>query len=897
MGSAPAADLRRLLAPDRVLDREIDRLARSGDASVYRMVPRVVVRPTGVAEVQSLFAWARRNARHLTFRAAGTSLSGQAVSDDVLVELGPFWRAFRVLDAGRRVWSQPGVVGGQLNRFLAPHARRLGPDPASIDTAMLGGILANNSSGMCCGVAQNSYHTLDAVTGVLADGTLFDSARPDADERLRRDSPGVHAGLARLRDDVRADAALAARIRSKSLTKTTTGYSLAAFLDYERPVDILARLLVGSEGKLGFIADATLRTVPDPPFRATALLVFETLAEAGAAVFPLGEAGAAALEILDAASLRAIRPELGRQLEIGAHTAALLAELRCEEEPALEASLRAAERALGGFRVSGAPSWTRDAAERARLWRLRKGLAAATGAQRPSGTAFVTEDVAVPVARLAEAIADCQALFAREGLPDTAIFGHARDGNLHFVLSEDLRRPESVARYDAFLRALVELVAGKYDGALKAEHGSGRNMAPFVRVEWGDAGWQAMWRVKRLLDPDGILNPGVVLSRDPEAHLRHLKAVPTISPLADRCIECGYCEPRCPSRDLTLTPRQRIVVLREIAASGDHARREALARDFDYAGVASCAGDGLCESACPVKIDTGALMRELRASAHAAPARWLAERVADALPLAAVAARLGLGLLRLSGVDVPRPARALPPLPRPRGGPRVVYFPSCLTRIAGEETGALPRAQALLDVLFAAGFDAAYPPGVARLCCGLAFQSKGFPGAAARAARRTAEALRGFGPGALVVTDASPCALALGEAVPELEALDFAPFWARHGLPRIGAARRLPGRVVLHPTCATDRSGGVLELLGVARAHAEEVVVPDAAGCCGFAGDRGFVRPELTRSATRDEAAEVVGLAGERHVSTTRSCEIGLERASGRRYTSLIHLVRESLLG
>jgi len=897
VGTGSAAELRRLLAPGRVFDREIDRLARSSDASVYRLVPRAVVRPKDVAEVQALLGWARREGRHLTFRAAGTSLSGQAVSDDVLVELGPFWRSFRVLDGGQRVWAQPGVIGGFINRVLAPYGRRLGPDPASIDAAMLGGILANNSSGMCCGVAQNSYHTIEAVTCVLADGTRIDTAHPDADARLRREAPAVHAGLLRLRDDLRGDAALAARIRDKATRKTTTGYSLNAFLDHDRPADILTRLLVGSEGTLGFIADATLRSVPDPPQRATALLVFERLTDAGAAVAPLGEAGAAALEILDAASLRVIRHGLRRPLEIGPQTAALLAELRCDEPSQLDAQLRAADAALAGLHPRGPAGWTRDAGERGRLWKLRKGLAAATGAERPSGTAFVTEDVAVPVARLAEAIADCQALFAREGLPDTAIFGHAKDGNLHFVLSEDLRRPESVARYDAFLRALVDLVAGKYDGSLKAEHGSGRNMAPFVRAEWGDAGWEAMWRVKRLLDPHGILNPGVVLSRDPEIHLKGLKAVPAISPLADRCIECGYCEARCPSRDLSLTPRQRIAVLRQVEAVPDPARRDALLSSFEYDGVLTCAGDGLCEAACPVQIDTGALMRELRARAHGASARFLAEGAAEAFALVSAAARLALRLGRFSGMHLPRAARPLPALPPGRGGPRVVYFPSCLTRVVGEERGVLPRAQAMAEVLERAGFEAAYPRGVSRLCCGLAFRSKGFPEAAARVATRAARALREAGPALAVVTDASPCAAALAEVVPDLAVLDFPSFWARHAVPRLGAVRRLPGRVVLHPTCATERGGGLDELLAAASAHAEDVVVPAAAGCCGFAGDRGFAVPELTRSATREEAAEVARLEGARHVSTTRTCEIGLSRATGRRYTSLVHLVRESLLG
>ena len=332
-------DLERILSPDRVLSRPIDRLGRSADASIYRLVPEAVVRPRSVGEVRELLAWAGRRRRHMTFRAAGTSLSGQAVSDDVLVEIGPFFRGARVLDDGVRVWTQPGVVGAHLNRLLAPHRTRLGPDPASIDAAMMGGIFANNSSGMCCGVVQNSYHTLDALSVVLADGTMVDTAEPEADEALRRARPDLHAELLALRDEIRRDGPLADRIRKKFRTKNTSGYSLNAFVDHDRPADILSHLMVGSEGTFGFVADMTFRTVPEPPSRATALVFFAELEEAGAAVAPLAAARADALEILDAASLRSISTEHPLPFDIDRRHAALLVELRREDGARLAAAV------------------------------------------------------------------------------------------------------------------------------------------------------------------------------------------------------------------------------------------------------------------------------------------------------------------------------------------------------------------------------------------------------------------------------------------------------------------------------------------------------------------------------------------------------------------------------
>jgi D-lactate dehydrogenase len=950
---ALAFELRRLLTPERVLTRTIDRLSRASDASLYRLVPEAVVRPRDTDEVRALFAWARRRGRHLTFRAAGTSLSGQALSDDVLIEIAPFFDKASVLDDGARVRAQPGVVAAHLNRLLAPHGRRIGPDPASIDAAMMGGILANNSSGMCCGVAQNSYHTLAAVSVLLADGTLVDTAEPDADAQLRRARPELHAGLLALRDEIRGEEALAARIRHKFSTKNTSGYSLNAFLDRELPAEILAQLMVGSEGTLGFLAEATLRTVPEPPCRATALVFFASLEDAGAAVFPLAEAGADALEILDSASLRSIAAEHTLPFEVGRRNAALLVELRRDDEAQLRSATTTVLAILGGYRLLQTVRFTSGAAERAELWQLRKGLAARTGAMRPSGTAVLIEDVAVPVARLAQAIVDFQELFERHGVPDTAIFGHAKDGNLHFVLAEDVRSPQAIERYAAFMQGLVELVVHKYDGAIKAEHGSGRNMAPFVRLEWGERAYGAMEQVKRLLDPDGILNPGVKLNPNPRAHVEALKPCPTISPLADRCTECGFCEPRCPSRGLTLTPRQRIVVTREMArlsASPSAADREdarALLDDFAYDGVTTCAGDSMCQAACPVKIDTGALVKELKAEAHSAAEHALAATAAQRFGLLVTGARAGLQAVHAvrslplgptlveaaseiaqaaaptlvpylpPDLELPRPAPALervlaPPARGTIGGDAVVYFPSCLTRMVGGLPGETfaPTARAMNDVLAWAGYRVCLPDGIEGLCCGMTFSSKGYPEAARLAARRTAEALwRASDDGGLaVVTDASPCAGTLGDLVAAalreqgrtLRMLDFPTFWAREVLPRAGETPRRRGTAILHPTCTLLKAGGVDDLLAVGRAHAERLEVPRFAECCGFAGDRGFLVPELTESATQVEAAEIRRILEREPAagcySTCRTCEIGMSRAVGRPFGSLLHLVHEAVV-
>jgi D-lactate dehydrogenase len=901
-------------------------------------VPQVVVRPRDLAEMRALFAYARAHARHLTFRTGGTSLSGQAVTDDVLVELPHHWNRARVLDGGRRVWSQPGVVGGRLNRLLAPFGCRIGPDPASIEAAMIGGIVANNSSGMCSGVAQNSYHTLESLTALLADGTLVESAAGGADEKLRADAPDLYAGLQRLRARTLENAALSARIRRKFARKNTTGYSLNALLDYQRPLDVLVHLLVGSEGTLGFLADVTLRTVPDPPARATALLFFAELARAGAAVAPLSEAGAVALEIMDAGSLRAQASVRPFPFEVGPRMAALLVEFRERDAASLAEAMERGQRVTDSLPLLRPAAFTTDLAERDELWRLRRGLLPLVGALRPPGTAVITEDVVVPMERLAEAVTDFQSLFGRLQYDDAIVFGHARDGNLHFNFAQDFQDQRQVDRYGVLMQELADLVVQKYDGALKAEHGSGRNMAPFVRDEWGDDAYALMRDIKDLFDPYGILNPGVILNDDPLVHLRDLKSMPVVSPLADRCIECGFCEPRCPSRELTTTPRQRIVLSREMArlAASDApdapALRASLAADFAYEGLATCARDSMCMTSCPVRIDTGALMKELQAAAQTPRARQAALWAARHFALVSSAARTGLRLAgwlrrlpggsalleaggsllhRLAPTVVPRVERGLelprpaPPLRTPASGsgsgpPGVVYFPSCLSRIIGPLPGEKGphTARAMLEVLEGAGFAVSHPRGLDALCCGMPFTSKSFPEAALWEASE--------GGARPVVTDASPCAGTLKDLVGArlretgraLALLDFPAFWAAHGLVRALPVRK-QRRVVLHPTCTLMKMGGLPDLLACARAHADEVVVPAYAECCGFGGDRGFLVPELTASAAAHEAEEVRALTAEdeaRLYSTCRTCEIGMTRAVGRPYASLVHLVRDTLV-
>jgi D-lactate dehydrogenase len=442
---------------------------------------------------------------------------------------------------------------------------KIGPDPASISAARLGGILSNNASGMCCGVAQNAYHTLRSMTFLLPSGTEIDTSAPDADAKFMACEPQLAEGLLELKRQLETNAQLSARIRAKYRMKNTTGYSLNAFLDYSTPAEIFSHLLIGAEGTLAFIAEAVLETVSDLPVKYTGLLLFADLHEACAAIAPLRDAGAAALELMDRASLRSVEDKPGIPVEIRQlpnAAAGLLVEFQTADLTAVNENAARAQTAVAGLKLLGKPLFTDDPVEQECLWNIRKGMFPSVGAVRASGTTVIIEDVAFPVEHLADAAVDLTRLFEKHGYTNAIFFGHAKDGNLHFVITQGFNTDKEVVRYRDFIDDVVHLVVNKYDGALKAEHGTGRNMAPFVETEWGKDAYAVMQKLKALADPDNLLNPGVILNPDPAAHITGLKRMPVVEAEIDKCIECGYCEPKCPSRDLTLTPRQRIVVRR-----------------------------------------------------------------------------------------------------------------------------------------------------------------------------------------------------------------------------------------------------------------------------------------------------------------------------------------------
>ncbi len=929
-----------LLGADRVLCRASDIVRYASDASPYRLFPRAVVIARDSADVAKVLAYGRRTSIPVVFRAGGTSLSGQGQTDGILVDVRRHWRGVEVLDGGARARVKPGTVLGHVNRLLGPHGYKLGPDPASTDIACAGGVIANNSGGMRCGVARDSYQTVSAMKFVLASGTVVDSAAPDAEQRFAEAEPELAAGLLEIRDEIRADIELSDRIRLKFEIKNTTGYRLCAFLDAETPVEIMRRLIVGSEGTLAFIAEATFETVVQPKLTTCSWLHFAGIEQATKPVNALIEAGARAVELMVAPALIVaaynIRgaPQSWRELDPA--SAALLVEFGGGDDAELDAAEARAAEVLDSRELLAAPDFHRDHETIETYWTVREGLHGLIGKLRPPGTALIVEDVCVPPARIAALARDLQALLGEHGFL-TGVAGHASAGNLHFMLTPNFAKTADLENYDTFMEKLIALIVDRYDGSLKAEHGTGVNMAPFVAREWGEAATALMWRVKRLADPRGVLGPGVVLSNDTRVHLRNLKTTPPIEEVATTCVECGFCEPVCPSRDLTTTPRQRIVLRREMArqALGSPVQRKLL-EEFEYDALETCAADGSCALVCPLGIDTGKLVKGMRVEQRTARADKVALRLAERWETVERAARAGLragdaGPLRRRAMrDASRAVRraissdlvpAWPenmPSPAPaelpatsRSGAAAVYLPACVNRIFGRaRNGSHSAAPSLPEAMVAvserAGLPLWIPDDVAGHCCATPWASKGYAAGARRMANHTVAALwRWSDSGRLaVVCDASSCTLGLAaEAVGllsevnverhgKLEILDSITWTHQRLLARLTPKRRLAS-VVVHPTCASRHLDTDAALSAIAAELADEVTIPVAATCCGFGGDRGLLHPELATAATAELAAELADRSFEAALCSNRTCEIGLEQGTGRTYESFVFALEE----
>ncbi len=826
-------EIRQFVAKNCIYTDELRTLGWGTDASFYRQIPKIVVRSDGEEQISKIVKACKKFKVPFTFRAAGTSLSGQSVSESVLIVAGKHWEKYELGENQDTIRLQPGIVGARVNEILKPFGRVFPPDPASIGSAMVGGIVCNNASGMNCGVHANSDRMMVSARIILTDGTIVDTGSEKSKAAFRQSHPEFIQKIEALRDRVRADKELADRINLKYSIKNVTGLNIRPLLAYDDPFDIMAHCMVGSEGTLAFLSEVTMKTLYDYKYKASAMVYFLTMKESCEAVVAMKKLKSGdedlkmsaenlmvkSAEMLDYKSLSSVDDPVYLQykkdvdagkiagVEPGDYhnLTAILTETKGITHEQLLEKIEKIKECLGQFSLYIPTEFTEDPAVYGKYWAIRSGIFPSVGGTRPVGTSCLIEDVAFHIEDLPEATVKLQKLIADHGYSDACIYGHAFEGNYHFILNQSFKSESEVKRYEEMMRDVARLVVEEYDGSLKAEHGTGRNMAPFVKYEWRDKAYEVMKELKAIFDPDGLLNQGVIFNDDPECFIKCLKPLPVLDfnfnevpdgghylkdcvstaketieavKRANKCIECGFCEVNCMSCGLTLSSRMRIAVqreIRELESTGANPERVAtLKRQYKYYGDQTCATDGLCSTSCPMKINTGELTHLIRqfdmnnnktgykvgefAANHMAGIKSGLRVVLDV-------ANLGhnvLGSSIMTGICNGMNKMGLPlwttAMPKKKSQPKpgahigkadaedlkVVYFPSCINQTMGLAKGA-PVKNSLVDdtcqLLNKAGYEVIFPKGMDKMCCGQIWESKGMLDIADRKSAELEEAL------------------------------------------------------------------------------------------------------------------------------------------------------------
>jgi len=924
-------DIKKCVPIDRIYTDDMRLLAWGTDAGFYRLIPQVVIQSANEKEIIEILKIANRFNQPVTFRAAGTSLSGQAISNSILVVAGKNWEKYKIAPDGNSIRLQPGIIGQRVNEILKPLGKKFPPDPASIKSAMVGGIILNNASGMSCGTRQNSYQMLLSARLIFADDTLLDTGDKESREEFRQTHPAFIRSICDMRDKVRADKELSNLIRRKYSIKNVTGLSINPFIDFEDPFHIITNLIVGSEGTLAFLAEATMKTVIDYPHKASAMLFFDDTRTTCETVIALKNSSVSAVEFFDRKALRSVEdkpdalPELKSVPENGS---ALLIKTEAEDENTLQQQIDEITGIISHFKTLYPTRFTALESEYTAYWAMRSGIFPSVGSMRPVGTTCLIEDVAFRVEDLPDATEDLQGILARHGYDDAVIYGHSLEGNYHFIINQRFDTPEAVAQYENMMNEVIELVVNKYQGSLKAEHGTGRNMAPFVRKEWGDKAFKLMREVKQLFDPKGLLNPGVIFNDDPHCHIKNMKPLPITHPLIDKCIECGFCEVNCVSCGFTLSSRQRIVIQREIArlrATNENPERlNALVESFKFAGEQSCAGDGLCSTSCPVEINVGDYIHVLREenlkgnekaqklgewsaknfkslASGVRTTLWVANAARTVIGKNAMGA-FTKGLRSVSKNAIPLWTPSLPKRSKkikkqiPTDNPlKVVYLPSCLNQMMGTSTNdpdKTPLVQKMVAFLNKSGYEVIFPKNMQSLCCGTIWESKGMPQIAdQKSAELELELYAATENGRYpVLCDQSPCLLRMRHSMCNLKLYEPVEFINEFLLDRLDF-HPTDESITVHATCSTIKMNLKPTLVKIAQLCSTKVLVPDEVGCCGFAGDKGFTLPELNAHGLRKLRPQVEEAHAKVGYSNSRTCEIGLNTHSGIPYMSIVYLV------
>ena len=907
----------KMICKDRVYTDYLRRYAYGVDASCYSYLPKVVVKAEDEQEVRRLIRLCQQCGTPFTFRAAGSSLSGQCSSEDVLIVCNDGFKKMEVIDDGKALKCECGVIGSDANDLLKPYNRKIGPDPATLATALVGGILNNNSSGMCCGTAQNSYKTIRSIRVVLLDGSILDTSDQKSIDQFLKEKPQMVEDILQLRKEILADEELTHLIHHKYKIKNTTGYGLNSLVDFEDIIDIINHLFIGSEGTLGFVSEIVYNTVEDVPHKGCGLMFFSTLNDASLAVVALANMGrekVVAAEMMDYQSLKAVQtlenvPEFVREVPEG--TSAILFQTESYSKETVDENLAFIKEQLKDIPTAIPSLYSQDPKEYDSWWAIRKGILPIVGGQRRKGTTVITEDVCFQIEDFTKGIEMLTELFYKYDFVDGGvIFGHALSGNVHFNITPDFSDPKDTKNFGDLVKEMSERVSG-FGGSLKAEHGTGRMVAPFIEMEWGKKAYEINRRIKAIFDPERILNPDVIITDDPDVYKKNLKAQCAIDDAFTICMECGFCEKHCPSRNLTLTPRQRIALLREtkrLEDEGNYALAAELRKGYEYYGIETCAACSMCKGLCPLSIDTAQIALSMRRIDPPAPE--LAKKIYNNFSTTIEMCRAGVSLEGIAGSIITQKAISkiteglhgvtgiTPYVPKttpkanryklrnrikPTNFEKIVYFSTCANRAFKPNQGYdddRSLQQVVESLCNKAHIDIIYPQHIENLCCGLSFEN--YDDVHERAVKDLHDALmkasqNGKYP---IVIDHSACFNHAFKHMPDLEINDISEFLCKYVVPHLDI-EKCDERVIVHKQCKIKSLNKSQYIEDLARLCTDHVFNIKSFACDGFAGQKGFFTPELNKSATKDLAGEIAEYGATLGVSSSSTCEIGLGESGG----------------
>ncbi len=901
--------------------------AYSIDGSPFEPKAKAVVDIANPEQLQELLKQSRKHKVSITFRAAGTGVSGQTIAEEVTVRfIGPYWTQIEIIDEGRLVKTGCSVVGAEVNAALVPYGRFMTSDPSSIGSAFMGGMAATNAAGLSCTIEKNIFHMMEDLHFTLMDGSTVDTANSMSVTRFRETKEEMLNELIEIRQRILNNESMEEKVRRKFSIRNTCGYSLNAFTDYDDPIEILKHLIIGSEGTLAFIHSITMRTAPIKPLRATAFIGFDSLETAIQGVLELeAKCSLYAVEFLNSVSLQSLKtiPEFPDELRtLGENACALLLETKGTNDAELEANTKSIIEVLDPLRPVLPVRFETDHAICEGLWNLRRALyPILAGTRAPEEFAY-SEDYCVPIKQLPEACNAFVNILNKHGFTKSGVHGHALHGNLHFSIPLQLNNEKEVAKVARVIDEVADVVLS-LGGALKAEHGTGRAVAPFVLREWGEDLYQVMKDLKSTIDPEGLLNPNVILNDNPNCHLEDLKYAGPVDSLIDTCVDCGFCEYVCPTGAIGLSSRQRIYAVRTIAGmiqNGEKEKAERWLKKFNEVGRDTCATDGLCSKRCPLGIDIAQYMRKLRSQDASSFTHAVAGQVGSKFHLVQntghtvlnvahavhklmghnLAVKSGSIVKAITGMTVPDlcdvelcGGKSIPKTEQTAGDNTVVYYPSCAVRIMGYTEVEKPMMQVTIDVLEKAGMNVLIPSKSNKLCCGKAFETKGlFEEADASSAKLNEVLLEASQNGKYpVLCETSPCLARMKKKLDSrLKLMEPVEFVLCHLKGKL-KYKRISRKVALHPTCSMREMGLVEKFKELAEKCVTEVIIPEKIFCCGFSGDKGFTHPKLNASALKTLEAQTRDCT--EGYSTSRTCEVGLTLHGKKSYKNILYLIDE----